>query len=180
MLHCKIMGNIKTDKNGRNKNTSVFMPQNQGLLITNVNKYSQTRYLTEKYFSLFLSSKTQNLFKLGKILFIFAVPKLFTRVHSNINHCFVIRVQFHLKNMLNKSNKVFCYSREFVITVIVITKYDCIQQCFSTYLKLRTHSKIFMIWRSLNASNSTIYSEVMEPSKELAEPRLKNTGILCN
>jgi len=34
-----------------------------------------------------------------------------------------------------------------------------------------------MIWRSLNAINSTVYSVFREPSKELAEPRLKNTGL---
>ena len=40
-----------------------------------------------------------------------------------------------------------------------------------------------MIWRNLNASNSTIYSVFREPSKELAEPlgsaepRLKNTVL---
>jgi len=41
-----------------------------------------------------------------------------------------------------------------------------------------------MIWRNLNASNSTIYSVFREPSKELAEPlgsaepRLKTTALI--
>jgi len=46
-----------------------------------------------------------------------------------------------------------------------------------------SHQKFVIIWRSLNASYSTLFSIFREPSKELAEPlcsaepRLKNTDL---
>jgi len=54
---------------------------------------------------------------------------------------------------------------------------------FQPFSSRGTSQKFLIIWRNLNAPNSTIYSIFREPSKELAEPlgsaepRLKNTGI---
>ena len=53
----------------------------------------------------------------------------------------------------------------------------CLSQCFSTFFKSRNLSKIYYHFAELNAPYSTIQSIFMDPSKKLAEPRLKNAGL---
>jgi len=48
---------------------------------------------------------------------------------------------------------------------------------FQPFSSLGTSLKFLIIWRNLNAPYSTIYSIFKEPSKKLAEPRLKNTAL---
>jgi len=70
----------------------------------------------------------------------------------------------------------------FIVELLTETIVYC--SVFQPFSSRGTFQNFLMIWRNLNASNSTIYSVFREPSKELteplgsAEPRLKNTGLL--
>ncbi len=48
---------------------------------------------------------------------------------------------------------------------------------FQPFSRSGTSQKYLIILQNLNAPYSTIYSIFREPSKELAEPRLKNTAL---
>ncbi len=60
--------------------------------------------------------------------------------------------------------------------IIWSTMYSSVFQPFSSR---GTSRKFQIIWRNLKALYSTIHSIFREPSKELAEPRLKNTDVQC-
>ncbi len=51
------------------------------------------------------------------------------------------------------------------------------RSAFQPFSSRGTSQEFLIMWRNLNTPYSTIYSIFREPSKELAEPRLKNTAL---
>jgi hypothetical protein len=77
-------------------------------------------------------------------------------------------------------NETFLMKEHGCQSCVIATLYHSVFQPFSSG---GTSQKFIIIWRNLNAPNSTIYRIFREPSKELAEPlgsaepRLKNTAL---
>ncbi len=52
-----------------------------------------------------------------------------------------------------------------------------LKQCFSTYSSRGTFKPLLNVWRNLDTWNRADFRIPKEPSKEFAEPRLKNTAL---
>jgi len=52
-----------------------------------------------------------------------------------------------------------------------------LKQCFSTYSSRGTFKPLLNVWRNLDTWNRADFRIPREPSKEFAEPRLKNTAL---